>query len=87
MPIFKKGRKVDPANYRPISLTSILGKVLEKIIKEVILNRLNEGNILRDTQHGFVAGRCCLTNLISFYDQVTYHLNKGKEINIVYLHF
>ncbi|XP_059575866.1 small integral membrane protein 35 isoform X2 [Alligator mississippiensis] len=56
VPIFKKGRKVGPANYRPISLTSVLGKVLEKIIKEAILNRLADGNILRGSQHGSVAG-------------------------------
>uniref|UniRef100_A0A7M4FEY8 Reverse transcriptase domain-containing protein n=1 Tax=Crocodylus porosus TaxID=8502 RepID=A0A7M4FEY8_CROPO len=87
VPIFKKGRKADLANYRPISLTSILGKVLEKIIKEAILNRLAEGNILRDTQHVFVAGRSYLTNLISFYDHVTYHLDKGEEIDIIHLNF
>ncbi|XP_059587158.1 cyclic GMP-AMP synthase isoform X1 [Alligator mississippiensis] len=87
VPIFKKGRKVDPANYRPISLTSILGKILEKFIKEAILNGLAGANILRDSQHRFVAGRSCLTNLISFYDQVTYHLDKGEEIDVIYLDF
>ena len=47
VPIFKNGRKVDPANYRPISLTSILGKILEKFIKEAILNGLADANFLR----------------------------------------
>ena len=60
--IFKKGRKVDPANYNPISLTSIPGKILEKFIKGAILNGLAYTNILRDSQHGFVVGRSCLTN-------------------------
>uniref|UniRef100_A0A7M4EEJ9 Reverse transcriptase domain-containing protein n=1 Tax=Crocodylus porosus TaxID=8502 RepID=A0A7M4EEJ9_CROPO len=41
----------------------------------------------RDSQHGFVAGRSCLINLISFYDQVTYHLDKGADIDVVYLDF
>ena len=86
-PIFKNGRKVDPANYWPISLTSILGKLLEKFIKEAILNGLAEANILRDSQHRFVVGRSCLTNLISFYDQVTYHLDKGEEIDVIYPDF
>ena len=78
---------MDPANYRPISLTSIPGKVLEKFIKEAILNGLANTNILRDSQHGFLAGRSCLINLISFYDQVTYHLDKGEEIDVIYLDF
>ena len=80
VPIFKKGRRVDLANYRPISLTSILGKILEKFIKEAILEGLAQANILRDSQHGVDAGRSCLTNLISFYDQVTYTWTREKRL-------
>ena len=87
VPIFKKGRRVDLANYRPISLTSIPGKILEKFIKEAVLNGLADANILMDSQHGFVVGRSCLTNIISFYDLVTYHLDKGEEVDVIYLDF
>ena len=71
VPIFKKGRKEEPGNYRPVSLTSILGKVFEKIIKGHICESPAGEVMLRGTQHGFVPGRSCLTNLVSFYDQVT----------------
>ena len=52
-PIFKKGDKSDPANYRPISLTCVLCKVMEHIIASNLTKHLNKHNILYDLQHGF----------------------------------
>ena len=62
-PIFKKGKKEDPGNYRPVNLTSILGKIMQLIIKQV-----EEKKFLRSSQHGFTKGKSCLTNPIAFYD-------------------
>ena len=59
-PIYKKGCREDPRKYRPVSLTLVLGKVIEQIVLRGI----------RPSQHGFTKGRSCLTNLISFSDQV-----------------
>ena len=70
-PIFKKGRRDDPGSYRPISLTSVPGKVMERIISGTIMDQLKVNQGIRPSQHGFTNGRCCLTNLISFYDKVT----------------
>ena len=78
--MFKKAKKEDLGNYRPVSLTSIPGKILEKLIKESMCNTLVEGKILNDSQHGFVVGRSCITNLISFYDRVSHHLDMGDEV-------
>ena len=70
-PIFKKGRKDDPGSYRPISLTSVSGKVMERIVLGTIMDQLKVNQGIRPSQHGFTNGRSCLTNLISFYDKVT----------------
>ena len=64
-PIFKKGDRNDPANYRPVSLTSQVCKIMESIIKEVLFDHLTENNLLSDKQHGFRQGRSCLSNLLS----------------------
>ena len=59
-PVFKKGSKSDPANYRPISLTCILCKVMEHIIASKLTQHFNKHNILYDLQHGFRERRSCL---------------------------
>ncbi|KAF7239069.1 hypothetical protein EYD10_14280 [Varanus komodoensis] len=54
VPIFKKGKKDEPGNYRPVSLTSIPGKILEKIIKKLICKHLEENAVINRSQHGFI---------------------------------
>ncbi|XP_025068452.1 E3 ubiquitin-protein ligase TRIM17-like [Alligator sinensis] len=62
-------------------------KILEKIIKGSIGSRLTEGNFLSAGQHDFVAGSSCLTNFVTFYDQVMHCLDKGDEVDVIYLDF
>ena len=78
MPTFKKGQKDNPSSYRPISLTSLFGKVMERIILGTIMDHLKVNQGIKPSQHGFMNGRSCLTNLISFYDKVTHLVNEGK---------
>jgi hypothetical protein len=86
-PLFKKGKKDKAENYRPVSLTSIVGKVLESIIKDRLVKHLEKHKLLRTSQHGFTSGRSCLTNLLIFFEFVTGELDKGNNVDLVYLDF
>ena len=68
-PIYEKDRKEDPGNYRPVSLTSVLENVREHIITRAITQDVQDYQGIRPSQHGFMKGKTCPTNLISFYDQ------------------
>ncbi|KAF1590602.1 UNVERIFIED_CONTAM: hypothetical protein FQV16_0005669, partial [Eudyptes robustus] len=86
-PIYKKGRKEDPGNYRPVSLTSVPGKVMEQIILSAITWHVQGNQAIRPSQHVFMKGRSCLTNLISFYDKVTCLVDEGRAVHVVYPDF
>lgn len=86
-PLHKKGNKNDPQNYRPISLTSILCKILESIIKDSIVEHLDKFSLVRDSQHGFRKGRSCLTNLLDYMEEVTCLLDDDKPVDVIYLDF
>jgi ribonucleases P/MRP protein subunit RPP40 len=87
VPLFKKGSRSEPGNYRPVSLTSVVCKIMEKIIKNNIVEKLNEHNIIRDSQHGFTKGRSCLTNLLEFFEEVYERIDEGKPVDVIYLDF
>jgi len=86
-PIYKKGWKEDPGNYTPVSLTSVIGKITEQFILSALTGHVQDNQGIRPSQHGFMKGRSCLTSLISFYDQVTQLVDKGKAVDVVYLDF
>ena len=86
-PIFKKGDHSNPANYRPISLTSVCCKMLEHIIHSQIMGHLDINNILSDQQHGFRKKRSTESQLLLTLQDLTSGLNEGEQIDAVLLDF
>ncbi|GAB0181455.1 mitochondrial enolase superfamily member 1 [Grus japonensis] len=87
MSIHKKSQKEDLGNYRCVSLTLVLGKVMEQIILSAITWHVQDNQVIRPSQHGFMKVRSCLINLISFYDKVTRLVDEGEAVDVVYLDF
>ena len=86
-PIYKSGSRIKAENYRPISLTSVVCKILESLMRDTIVSHLEDKLLLYDSQHGFRKGRSCLTNLLSFLDKITGVIDEGDDIDIIYLDF
>ena len=86
-PIFKKDNKEDLGSYRPVSLSSILGKVMHQLILVDTIKQVEEKKVIRSSQHGFTKGKSCLTNLITFYNGMTGWVDEGRAVDVVYLDF
>ena len=86
-PIFKKGDRTKVENYRPISLTSVACKCMEKLIRNSLMKHMIENKLLSDKQHGFVPGRSGVTQLPEVLDAWTEVLDCGGRIDAVYLDF
>jgi len=86
-PIYKKGNRNTAENYRPISLTSQCSKMLESIIRDVLAEYLEANHLLRESQHGFRAGKSCLSNILMFLDKVTNWIDQGNAVDVIFLDF
>ena len=86
-PIHKKGDRTNPSNYRPVSLTSQVCKVLESLVRKRIIEHMNENYLMSEAQHGFREGRSCLTNLLETLETWTQIIEDGDGIDVAYLDF
>ena len=83
VPVYKKGHKSTPANYRPISSTSVHCKIMEHIICHSILEHLNMHNILNTIQHGFRPGLSCQTQLILLIDEILIAMDQNYQVDLI----
>ena len=87
IPVYKKGNKSLPVNYRPISLTSICCKIMEHIIFHSILDHLNKYDIINPNQHGFRPGLSCQTQLVLLVDEVLKAMDSHHQVDLLLLDF
>ena len=86
-PIFKKGDRASPTNYRPISLTSICCKLLEHILYHCITEHLKTYQILSDKQYGFRPNHSCETQLLSIVEEIQSAMNHHLSIDLIFIDF
>ena len=87
IPLFKKGSRNKSENYRPVSLTSVICKLLERLIKDHMVDFLVKHKLLNSSQHGFLKARSCLTNMLCFLEEITKWIDVGSPVDIIYLDF
>lgn len=86
-PLFKKGSKHDPDNYRPIALTATMCKLMESIIKDQLLEFLLRKGIINKNQHGFISNHSTCTNLLECTHDWLVTLNSSHTTDIIYIDF
>ena len=86
-PIHKKGPLTERGNFRPISLTSVPGKLLESVVKDRIVDHLDRHRLLGNSQHGFRRGRSTVTNLLEFYHTMFETLDRAGAVDVLFLDF
>lgn len=87
IPIFKKGSKYLPSNYRPVSLTCIICKVLEHILVSSIMTHFENHNILHPNQHGFRKKLSCETQLIELTNDLAKSLDNRTQTDLLIMDF
>ena len=87
IPIFKKGSKADPANYRPVSLTSHIIKLFERVLRIKLVKHIESQSLISPNQHGFCSGKSCMTQLLNHFEGLLEMLEKNSNADVLYLDF
>jgi len=83
-PLYKKGSRTEIGNYRPVSLTSIICKIMEAIIRDKILSHFKVNMLFTDKQFGFLKGRSTTLQLLQILDKWTECLEHGGQVDVIY---
>ena len=85
--IYKKGNKSPPNNYRPVSLTAIICKILESIVRDHVINHMKQNKLFSANQFGFITGRSTMLQLLKVLDIWTQIFDQGGTIDVIYCDF
>ena len=86
-PLFKKGSRNKPENYRPMSSTSVICKLFETLIRDHMVEFLVKHKLINTYQHGFLKPWSCITKLLCFLEEITKWVDDGSPVDVVYLDF
>ena len=82
----KKYLKTSIENYHPVSITSVMCKMMESIIRDMLISHMLNANLFADEQHGFVPNRDCMTSLLALEDK-SEALEFGYDVDVIYTDF
>ena len=85
--IYKKKKRSDRGNYRPISITAVISKIIESIVRDAIVAHMMKHNLFADQQHGFVPRRDCITQLLLCLEEWTRMVESGEHFDVIYTDF
>ena len=85
VPVYKKGSKTDVKNYRPISLTCLIIKIMERIVRDELMTKCE--HMIDPRQHGFLENKSCTTQLVDFCDSLAISLNNNIRSDVIYFDF
>ena len=86
-PHHKKGSRAIAANYRPVSLTSHVIKIYERVLRKQMVAHLEETSLFNSKQHGFRSGKSYLTRLLHHFDDIIESLSNGDGMDTIYLDY
>ena len=86
-PIYKSGIASDPGNYRPIALTSVFSKLMERVVLSDVLCYCKQNKLITEQQHGFLARRSTVTNLLYGLNDWSCAIMNRQSTAVAYIDF
>ena len=87
VPIYKNSSRCNPLNYRPVSLTSVTCKVMEKAVVSHLTEFISENSLLSEHQFGFRSGHSTVDQLLATYNDITGYIDQGKVIDLLFFDY
>lgn len=85
IPIHKKSSKAKAENYRPVSLTSHIIKIWERVLRKILVDFIEKNKLIIKEQYGFRSGRSCLSQLLCHYEKIITILEENVNVEVLYL--